>query len=132
VPGDSICREIPRYFENRTPAPSDPRQGSTAVLWTTFVVSYRMAFHQQKPASGEIPMAPSPPRRKLLVTKDEPSIRSVLRVLVAGLHYDGDVASGVQQVLSLIRQNQFDTVLLDLRSTDLRKGTRPSLDSGPS
>ena len=69
-------------------------------------------------------MASSPPRRKVLIIKDEPSIRNVLRVLVAGLSYDGDIASSIQQVLSMIREDQFNAVLLDLRSTE-----PPQMDS---
>jgi DNA-binding response OmpR family regulator len=61
-------------------------------------------------------MAPIPPRRKVLIIEDEPSIRNILYVLVAGLGYDGDVASNAHQALSMIRQDQFDAVLLDLRS----------------
>ena len=88
------------------------------------MVSYKLASNEQKPALGEIPMAPNPPQRKVLIIKDEPSIRNVLRVLVAGLSYDGDIASSVKQMLSMIREDQFDTVLLDLRSTE-----PPQMDS---
>jgi CheY-like chemotaxis protein len=89
-----------------------------------FMVSYKLASNEQKPALGEIPMAPNPPQRKVLIIKDEPSIRNVLRVLVAGLSYDGDIASSVKQMLSMIREDQFDTVLLDLRSIE-----PPQMDS---
>ncbi len=64
-------------------------------------------------------MAPSPPRRKVLIIEDEPSIRNVLYVLLAGLGCDGDVAHDGDQALSMIRQDQFDAVLLDLRSAPL-------------
>src|SRR5208282_5012797 len=64
-------------------------------------------------------MAPNPPRRKVLIIEDEPSIRNVLYVLLAGLGYDGDTASDTHQALSMIRQDQFDAVLLDLRSGQL-------------
>jgi DNA-binding NtrC family response regulator len=64
-------------------------------------------------------MAPSPSRRKVLIIEDEPSIRNVLYVLLAGLGYDGDTASDAHQALSMIRQGQFDAVLLDLRSSEL-------------
>jgi DNA-binding NtrC family response regulator len=64
-------------------------------------------------------MAPTPPRRKVLIIEDEPSIRNVLYVLVAGLGYDGDAAFDTRQALSMIRQEQFDAVLLDLRSSQL-------------
>jgi DNA-binding NtrC family response regulator len=64
-------------------------------------------------------MAPMSPRRKVLIIEDEPSIRNVLYVLVAGLGYDGDAAFDTRQALSMIRQEQFDAVLLDLRSSQL-------------
>jgi DNA-binding NtrC family response regulator len=64
-------------------------------------------------------MAPISPRRKVLIVEDEPSIRNVLYVLVAGLGYDGDAAFNSRQALSMIRKEQFDAVLLDLRSTQL-------------
>ena len=64
-------------------------------------------------------MAPNPPRRKVLIIEDEPSIRKVLYVLLAGLGYEGDAASDAYQALSMIRQSEFDAVLLDLRSSQL-------------
>ena len=64
-------------------------------------------------------MAPNPPRRKVLIIEDEPSIRNVLYVLLAGLGYDGDAAPDAYQALSMIRQDEFDAVLLDLRSSQL-------------
>ena len=64
-------------------------------------------------------MAPNSPRRKVLIIEDEPSIRNVLYVLLAGLGYDGDTACDTRQALSMIRQDQFDAVLLDLRSAQL-------------
>ena len=64
-------------------------------------------------------MAANPPRRKVLIIEDEPRIRNVLYVLLAGLGYDGDAASDAHHALSMIRQNQFDAVLLDLRSSEL-------------
>ena len=64
-------------------------------------------------------MALNPPRRKVLIIEDEPSIRNVLYVLLAGLGCDGDVAHDTDQALSMIRKNQFDAVLLDLRSAQL-------------
>jgi DNA-binding response OmpR family regulator len=64
-------------------------------------------------------MAPIPPRRKVLIIEDEPSIRNILYVLVAGLGYEGDAACDAQQALLMIRREQFDAVLLDLRSAQL-------------
>jgi CheY-like chemotaxis protein len=64
-------------------------------------------------------MAPNPPRRKVLIIEDEPSIRKVLYVLLAGLGCEGDAASDAYEALSMIRQGEFDAVLLDLRSSQL-------------
>ena len=64
-------------------------------------------------------MANNPPRRKVLIIEDEPAIRNVLYVLLAGLGCDGDVAPDTQHALAMIRQDRFDAVLLDLRSAHL-------------
>jgi DNA-binding response OmpR family regulator len=64
-------------------------------------------------------VAASPPRRKVLIIEDEPAIRNVLYVLLAGLGCDGDVAPDTQHALAMIRQDRFDAVLLDLRSAHL-------------
>jgi len=64
-------------------------------------------------------VAPCLPRRKVLIIEDEPSIRNVLYVLLAGLGCDGDVAHDTHQALSMIRQDRFDAVLLDLRTAHL-------------
>ena len=64
-------------------------------------------------------MAPTPLRRKILIVEDEPSIRNVLYVLLAGHGCEGDVATNSDQALSMIRQSEFDAVLLDLRSSQL-------------
>ena len=58
-------------------------------------------------------------RRKVLVIEDEPSMRNVIYVLLAGLGCDGDVASDSQHALAMIRQDRFDAVLLDLRSAHM-------------
>ena len=60
-------------------------------------------------------MAPNPPRRKVLIIEDEPSIRNVLYVLLAGIGCDSDAAYDTHMALSMIRQDRFDAVLLDLR-----------------
>jgi DNA-binding response OmpR family regulator len=54
-----------------------------------------------------------------LIIEDEPAIRNVLYVLLAGLGWDGDVAPDAQHALAMIRKDRFDAVLLDLRSTQL-------------
>lgn len=64
-------------------------------------------------------MAPTPPRRKVLIIEDEPAIRNVLYVLLAGLGYDSDAAPDAYRALSMIGHDQFDAVLLDLRSSQL-------------
>jgi len=71
------------------------------------------------PAHVEIPVAPIPASRKVLIIEDEPSIRNMLFVLVAGLGCEGDVAHNSQQALTMLRQGRFDAVLLDLRSSSL-------------
>jgi DNA-binding NtrC family response regulator len=58
-------------------------------------------------------------RRKVLIIEDEPSIRNVLYVLLAGLGCDGDVAHDTREALSILDHDQFDAVLLDLRSSHL-------------
>lgn len=58
-------------------------------------------------------------RRKVLIVEDEPAIRNILFVLLAGLGCEGDVASDSKQALSMIRKESFDAVLLDLRATHL-------------
>jgi DNA-binding NtrC family response regulator len=57
--------------------------------------------------------------RKVLIIEDEPSIRNILYVLLAGLGCEGDVAYSGQQALAMISREQFDAVLLDLRCTDV-------------
>jgi DNA-binding response OmpR family regulator len=64
-------------------------------------------------------LASDAPRRKVLIIEDEPSIRNVLYVLLAGLGCDGDVANDSQHALSMIRKDRFDAVLLDLVSAHL-------------
>jgi CheY-like chemotaxis protein len=59
-------------------------------------------------------------RRAVLIIEDEPSIRNVLYVLLAGLGYEGDVAHDTHQALSMLRsKNRFEAVLLDLRSAQM-------------
>ena len=64
-------------------------------------------------------MVSTPSRRKILIVEDEPAIRNALYVLLAGLGCDGDVAYDSGQALSMIRQDRFDAVLLDLRCANL-------------
>jgi CheY-like chemotaxis protein len=55
-------------------------------------------------------MPASSARRKVLIVEDEPSIRNVLYVLLAGLGCDGEVANDTKQALFMIRKEQFDAV----------------------
>jgi DNA-binding response OmpR family regulator len=53
-------------------------------------------------------------------------------VLLAGLGCDGDVAHDTDQALSMIRQDQFDAVLLDLRSAPLQQMVSAITELRPS
>ena len=64
-------------------------------------------------------MATDVTRRKVLIIEDEPAIRNVLFVLIAGLGCEGDVAYTGQQALSMISRESFDAVLLDLRCNNV-------------
>ena len=59
------------------------------------------------------------PRRKVLILEDEPAIRNVLYVLLAGLGCEGDVVHNGPQALASINRESFDAVLLDLRCSEL-------------
>lgn len=63
-------------------------------------------------------MKPASTRRKVLIIEDEPFIRNVLYVLLAGLGYDGDVAHSGRQALAMISREKFDAVLFDLRCAE--------------
>jgi DNA-binding NtrC family response regulator len=58
-------------------------------------------------------------RRRVLIVEDEPSIRNVLFVLLAGLGCEGDVAYTGKQALSMVSRESFDAVLVDLRCNNL-------------
>ena len=88
-------------------------------IYAVLGVGYTGTAFQKNSALGESPMAPMSPRRKVLIIEDEPSIRNVLYVLLAELGYDGDAAFDTRQALSMIGKEQFDAVLLDLRSSQL-------------
>jgi DNA-binding NtrC family response regulator len=62
----------------------------------------------------------SPTRRKVLIIEDEPSIRNVLFVLLAGQGCHSDVAYGGRQALAMLQKESFDAVLLDLRCSELQ------------
>jgi DNA-binding NtrC family response regulator len=58
-------------------------------------------------------------RRKVLILEDEPAIRNVLYVLLAGLGCEGDVVHSSRQAIASINRQSFDAVLLDLRCSEL-------------
>ncbi|HLY61102.1 MAG TPA: response regulator [Terriglobia bacterium] len=58
------------------------------------------------------------PRRKVLIIEDEPSIRNIIYVLLAGADCDGEIAYSGKQALGMISRGSFDAVLLDIRSSD--------------
>lgn len=64
-------------------------------------------------------MSPGPARRKVLIVEDDLSIRNLLYVLLAGLGCEGDIAYSGQQALAMIGRENFEAVLLDLRSSNL-------------
>ncbi len=64
-------------------------------------------------------MAKLPARRKVLVIEDEPSIRNLLYVLLAGLGCESETAYTDEQGLFKISRESFDAVLLDLRCATL-------------
>lgn len=74
-------------------------------------------------------------RRKILIVEDEPSIRKLLHGLLSNLDCEGDVADSGKQALAMLHREEFDAVLLDIRSCDLSPGevvsgihyVRPSL-----
>ncbi len=57
-------------------------------------------------------------RRRILIIEDEPSIRNVIYVLLAGLDCDSEIAYSGKQALGMILRSSFDAVLLDLRSAE--------------
>ncbi len=80
-------------------------------------------------------MGPAAPVRKVLIIEDEPSIRNVLYVLLAGLGCEGHVAHSGEQAVSMISRESFDAILLDVRCPDVQpervvsqiKEVRPNL-----
>ncbi|HXH49945.1 MAG TPA: hypothetical protein VNM47_11430 [Terriglobia bacterium] len=57
--------------------------------------------------------------RKVLLIQKEPITRDVLRVLVNNLGCQGEVAVDGPQALAMVRSQDYDAVLLDLRSSAL-------------
>jgi CheY-like chemotaxis protein len=73
--------------------------------------------------------------RTVLIIEDEPSIRNVLCVLLAGLRCEGDIVPNAQEALAMVEKRSFDAVLLDLRCSQMNasetvsalRNLRPSL-----
>src|SRR6266478_288237 len=65
-------------------------------------------------------MNPNAARRKILIIEDEPLIRNVLFVLLAGLDCDSEIAYSGRQALGMISRNKFDAVLLDIRCAEVQ------------
>jgi CheY-like chemotaxis protein len=57
--------------------------------------------------------------RRVLIIEDEPAVRNVLYVLLAGVGCEGDVAHTDRQALEMVTREDFDAVLLDLRCCSL-------------
>jgi DNA-binding response OmpR family regulator len=64
-------------------------------------------------------MAAASQDRRVLLIEGEPSVGEVLRVLLNKLGCRGEVAVNGQQALAMVSRNDFDAVLLDLRSSSL-------------
>jgi CheY-like chemotaxis protein len=73
--------------------------------------------------------------RTVLIIEDEPSIRNVLCVLLAGLRCEGDIVPNAHEALAMVEKQDFDAILLDLRCSGMNaketvsalKNLRPSL-----
>ena len=80
-------------------------------------------------------MSQSHELRTVLIIEDEPSIRNVLCVLLAGLQCEGDIVPSAREALAIVEKRNFDAVLLDLRCSEMNatetvsalKNLRPSL-----
>src|SRR5579875_1477281 len=57
--------------------------------------------------------------RKVLLIESDPESRKALRVLLKRLGCEGEVAADGMQALAMVSRNDFDAVLLDLRSSAL-------------
>ncbi len=63
-------------------------------------------------------MGRSPPYRKVLIIENEPDVRNVLYVLLAGVGCEGEVAHDIRNALTRISEESFDAVLLDLHCSE--------------
>ncbi len=60
------------------------------------------------------------PHRKVLIIEDDPSIRNVLYMVLAGMGVAGEIAHSDDQVLANLQRDKFDAVLLDLRCAGVK------------
>jgi len=75
------------------------------------------------------------PTRKVLIIENDPEVRNVIYVLLAGMECESEVSHGLRSALIRIKETSFDAVLLDLRCSDEApeqalsqiKDARPSL-----
>jgi CheY-like chemotaxis protein len=65
-------------------------------------------------------VASNAPRRKVLIIEDEPSIRNVLYVLLAGIGCDAETVSSGAEAMALVARQKFDALLLDLRCSNVQ------------
>jgi two-component system, OmpR family, response regulator TctD len=78
---------------------------------------------------------PAASARKVLIIEDDSAIRNLLYVLLASMGCEGEVAHDGRQALAMIRRQDYDAILLDLRCYNLYpenvleglKEIRPSL-----
>ena len=60
--------------------------------------------------------------RNILIAENECSVRNVLRVLQAGLGPEGVLDQDSREALAAIKRESFDTILLDLRYSEMPVG----------
>ncbi len=59
-----------------------------------------------------------PPRRKVLVIEGEAAVRNLIRVLLESLGCECTLAPGIDRALAILKQRNFDAVVLDFRSSE--------------
>lgn len=70
--------------------------------------------------SGPAPDAPSAtPRKRILVTDDEPTLREALQIFLRSLGHHVDTAASGLEALARLESARYDVVLLDLRMPDM-------------
>ncbi len=100
----------------KKPQTTSPKKGVASTLPLIPVLKKGIPRIGRKPLPSA---SPTRTQRRVLIIEDEPSIRNVLYVLLAGLGFEGDVAHSRSQALAMISRESFDAVLLDLRSSEI-------------